>query len=269
MAEIIQKDGTWTFDGDALRLTPGRDKNVSLLRRKLGELVVPLGALAGVSFEQGRKSGRLRLRLRDGADPLLHASGGRLTEPNDPYQLLVESDRYGVAEYFVDEVRAPCCWTGAGRPGDRVPAAGPDRPALRRRRGRAASFDGEHIRLEWNWKTEDAKAAAGARTLAAHRHHGRGVAPGGRPGERPSPLHRTPRAHQGAAQVRPQLRGAVGLQEGPADGPGRGGRTGPASASGGGRDGRAAPPESLLLVPAGRPRTATTPCCGGCGSSVS
>ncbi|MEU2713435.1 hypothetical protein [Streptomyces sp. NPDC007205] len=25
-AEIIQKDGTRTFDGDALRLTPGREK---------------------------------------------------------------------------------------------------------------------------------------------------------------------------------------------------------------------------------------------------
>lgn len=69
MAEIIQKDGTWAFDGDALRLTPGRDKNVSLLRKELGELVVPLGALAGVSLEQGKKAGRLRLRLRDGADP--------------------------------------------------------------------------------------------------------------------------------------------------------------------------------------------------------
>ncbi len=28
------------------------------------------------------------------------------------------------------------------------------------------SFDGERVRLEWNWKTEDAKAAAGPRTLA-------------------------------------------------------------------------------------------------------
>src|SRR5690606_21833830 len=28
------------------------------------------------------------------------------------------------------------------------------------------SFDGERVRLEWNWKTEDAKAAAGSRTLA-------------------------------------------------------------------------------------------------------
>ncbi|GAA3233307.1 hypothetical protein GCM10020256_49380 [Streptomyces thermocoprophilus] len=47
MAEIIQKDGTWVFDGDALRLTPGHDKSVSLLRRTLGELVVPLGGVGG------------------------------------------------------------------------------------------------------------------------------------------------------------------------------------------------------------------------------
>lgn len=69
MAEILQKDGTWAFDGDTLRLTPGRDKGVSLLRGTLGELVVPLEALAGISFERGRRAGRLRLRLRDGADP--------------------------------------------------------------------------------------------------------------------------------------------------------------------------------------------------------
>ena len=105
MAEIIQRDGTWIFDGDALRLIPGRDKSVGVLRATLGELVVPLGALAGISFEQGKRSGRLRLRLRDGADPLLLATGGRLTEPHDPYQLVVEPDRYGVAEYLVDEVR--------------------------------------------------------------------------------------------------------------------------------------------------------------------
>ncbi|MFJ3665351.1 DUF4429 domain-containing protein [Streptomyces sp. NPDC090106] len=167
MAEIIQKDGTWTFDGDALRLTPGRDKNVSLFRKTLGELVVPLGALAGISFEQGKRTGRLRLRLRDGADPLLHATGGRLVEPNDPYQLLVESDRYGVAEYFTDEVRNALLL-------DEVPAdpvrefllAGPAVPLSVSAGDGTASFDGERVRLEWNWKTEDAKAAAGVRTLA-------------------------------------------------------------------------------------------------------
>ncbi|QIY96089.1 DUF4429 domain-containing protein [Streptomyces sp. S1D4-11] len=167
MAEIIQKDGTWTFDGDALRLTPGRDKNVSLLRKTLGELTVPLGALAGISLEQGKRSGRLRLRLRDGADPLLQATGGKLAEPNDPYQLAVESDRYGVAEYVVDEVRDALFL-------DRVPAdpvdsyllPGPSVPLSVSAGDGTASFDGEHVRLEWNWKTEDSKSAAGARSLA-------------------------------------------------------------------------------------------------------
>jgi hypothetical protein len=167
MAEIIQKDGTWIFDGDALRLTPGRDKNVGLFRKTLGELVVPLGALAGVSFEQGRRSGRLRLRLRDGADPLLHATGGRLAESDDPYQLPVESDRYGVAEYFVDEVRSALLLDEV--PADPVDAyllPGPAVPLSVSAGDGTASFDGEHVRLEWNWKTEDAKSAAGARTLA-------------------------------------------------------------------------------------------------------
>ncbi|MGW3649304.1 DUF4429 domain-containing protein [Streptomyces sp. NPDC000878] len=167
MAEIIQKDGTWVFDGDALRLTPGRDKNVSLLRKTLGELAVPLHSLAGVSFEQGRKSGRLRIRLRDGADPLLQATGGKLAEPNDPYLLNVESDRYGVAEYFVDEVRNALLL-------DEVPAGAVDRyllpgpavPLSVSAGDGTATFDGEHVRLEWNWKTEDAKAAAGPRSLA-------------------------------------------------------------------------------------------------------
>ncbi|MFJ5037614.1 DUF4429 domain-containing protein [Streptomyces parvulus] len=166
MAEIIQKDGTWVFDGDALRLTPGRDKNVGLLRRELGELLVPLTALAGISFEQGRKSGRLRLRLRDGADPLLHAAGGRLTEPHDPYQLVVESDRYGVAEYFVDEVRNALLLDQVPPgPLDAYVLPGPAVPLSVSAGDGVASFDGERVRLEWKWQAEDAKSAAGPRTL--------------------------------------------------------------------------------------------------------
>ena len=167
MAEIIQRDGTWVFDGDALRLTPGRDKNVSLLRKTLGELVVPLRALAGVSFEQGKKTGRLRLRLRDGSDPLLLATGGRLGEPHDPYQLIVESDRYGVAEYVVDEVRGALLLDQVpADPVDRYLLPGPAVPISVSAGDGTASFDGEQVRLEWNWKTEDAKAAAGPRVLA-------------------------------------------------------------------------------------------------------
>jgi hypothetical protein len=167
VAEIIQKEGIWVFDGDALRLTPGRDKSVSVLRRTLGELVVPLGALAGISFEQGRKAGRLRLRLRDGADPLLHATGGRLTEPHDPYQLTVESDRYGVAEYFTDEVRGALLLEQVpSTPVSEYLVPGPPLPLTVSAGDGTASFDGEQVRLEWNWKTEDAKSAAGPRTLA-------------------------------------------------------------------------------------------------------
>lgn len=167
MAEIIQRDGTWVFDGDALRLTPGRDRNVSLLRKELGELTVPLGALAGISLEQGKKAGRLRLRLRDGADPLLQATGGKLGEPHDPYQLVVEADRFGVAEYLVDEVRNALLL-------DEVPAGpvdgyllpGPAVPVSASAGDGTAAFDGESVRLDWNWKTEEAKSAGGARTLA-------------------------------------------------------------------------------------------------------
>ncbi|MGW0879447.1 DUF4429 domain-containing protein [Streptomyces sp. NPDC002671] len=166
MAEIIQKDGTWVFDGDTLRLTPGRERNVGPLRQELGELTVPLGALAGVSFEQGRKSGRLRLRLREGADPLLHAAGGRLAEGDDPYVLTVASDRYGVAEYFADEVRnALLLDQVSAAPVTEFLLSGPAVPVSASAGDGSASFDGERVRLEWNWKTEEAKSAAGPRAI--------------------------------------------------------------------------------------------------------
>ncbi|MBW5421857.1 DUF4429 domain-containing protein, partial [Streptomyces sp. BG9H] len=167
MAEIIQRDGTWTFDGETLRLVPGHDKSVSLLRKTLGELSVPLDALAGIAFEQGKKSGRLRLRLRDGADPLLQATGGKLADASDPYQLLVEPDRYGVAEYFVDEVRnAHLIEQVPTTPCTSYLLAGPPLPLSVSAGDGTASFDGERVRLEWNWKAEEAKSASGTRTLA-------------------------------------------------------------------------------------------------------
>ncbi|MGW0532154.1 DUF4429 domain-containing protein [Streptomyces sp. NPDC003032] len=167
MAEIIQRDGTWTFDGETLRLVPGHDKSVSLLRKTLGELTVPLGALAGIAFEQGKKAGRLRLRLRDGADPLLQATGGKLTDSCDPYQLVVEPDRYGVAEYLVDEVRnAHLLEQVPAEPCTAYLLAGPSVPLSVSAGDATAGFDGEQVRLEWNWKAEDAKSASGTRTLA-------------------------------------------------------------------------------------------------------
>ncbi|HET6355981.1 DUF4429 domain-containing protein [Streptomyces sp.] len=167
MAEIIQKDGTWTFDGDTVRIVPGSDKSVSLLRKTLGEVAVPLTALAGISFEPGKKSGRLRLRLRNGADPLLQITGGKLEDGSDPYRLTVENDRTGVAEYFVDEVRNALLLdqvqTG---PVDTYLLPGPALPITVGAGDGTATFDGERIRLEWNWKTEESKSSGGARSIA-------------------------------------------------------------------------------------------------------
>ncbi|WP_328582059.1 DUF4429 domain-containing protein [Streptomyces sp. NBC_00370] len=166
MAEIIQKDGTWAFDGDTVRIVPGHDKGVGLLRSTLGEVAVPLEALAGIAFESGRRSGRLRLRLRDGADPLLQVTGGKLDDASDPYRLTVESDRSGVAEYIVDEVRTALLLDGVeSGPVDRYLLPGPALPLTVGAGDATVTFDGERVRLEWNWKTEDSKSSGGPRTI--------------------------------------------------------------------------------------------------------
>ncbi|TXS55300.1 DUF4429 domain-containing protein [Streptomyces sp. t39] len=166
MAEIIQKDGTWTFDGDTVRIVPGNDKSVSRLRRTLGEIAVPLRAVAGLSYESGRKSGRLRLRLRDGADPLAQITGGALDESSDPYRLKVDNDRSGVAEYLVDEVRTALLLEQVPPgPADGYLLPGPAVPITVSAGDATVSFDGERIRLEWKWQAEEAKISGGPRTL--------------------------------------------------------------------------------------------------------
>ncbi|MFD3325874.1 DUF4429 domain-containing protein [Streptomyces sp. NPDC058701] len=166
MAEIIQKDGTWTFDGDTVRIVPGRDKGVGLLRQTLGEVAVPLRAVAGISYEPGRRSGRLRLRLRDGADPLLQVTGGRLPEASDPYRLTVDSDRSGVAEYFVDEVRnALLLEQVESGPADAYLLTGPPVPITAGAGDGTVAFDGDRVTLEWNWTAEEAKRSGGTRTV--------------------------------------------------------------------------------------------------------
>ncbi|MCS0637765.1 DUF4429 domain-containing protein [Streptomyces sp. LP05-1] len=167
MAEIIQQDGTWTFDGDVIRVVPGGDKSVSPLRRTLGEVAVPLRAVAGISLESGRKAARLRLRLREGADPLIQATGGRLEEASDPYRLTVARDRTGVAEYFVDEVRNALLLDEVEQgPTDSYLLPGPALPVTVGAGDGTVAFDGERIRLSWNWKTEESKASGGERTLS-------------------------------------------------------------------------------------------------------
>ncbi|MFE7464318.1 DUF4429 domain-containing protein [Streptomyces sp. NPDC057499] len=162
MADITQRDGTWHFDGEAVRIVPGRGKGVHPLREALGERVVPLHALAGVSFEPDRKGGRLRLRLRDGACPALRAADGRLKDAADPYQLAVEKDRDGVAGYFVDAVRnALLLEQVPAGPADGFLLPGPSLPVAGGGGDGTASFDGETVRLTWNWKADEIKTSNG------------------------------------------------------------------------------------------------------------
>src|SRR5688500_14558839 len=105
MDEVLGRDGTWTFDLETLRIVPGHGRGVHKLRRAIGELAMPLTAIAGVAYEPGRKGGRLRLRLRAGADPLSQVTGGRLSDSADPYQLAVDANQAATSQYFAESVQ--------------------------------------------------------------------------------------------------------------------------------------------------------------------
>lgn len=166
MAEIIQRDGTWAFDGSTVRITPGLHRSVPLFRQTYGEIAVPLEAVAGVVYEPERKRGRLRIRLREGADPLLQATGGRLPEPADPYRLTVDLDRSGVAEYVAEEIRHALLL-------DRIPTEptkayllpGPPVPVSVRSSDGTVSFDGTQVRIDWADTSDRVKRATGPRII--------------------------------------------------------------------------------------------------------
>ncbi|MEV8555373.1 DUF4429 domain-containing protein [Streptomyces sp. NPDC051917] len=167
MAEIIQRDGTWAFDGSTIRITPGLHRCVPLFRQTYGEISVPLEAVSDVVWEPERKRGRLRMRLREGADPLLQATGGRLPDPADPYRLTVEADRGGVAEYVAEEIRHALLL-------DRIPKEptnayllpGPPVPVSVRSSDGTVSFDGTQVRIDWADTADRVKRATGPRIIA-------------------------------------------------------------------------------------------------------
>lgn len=167
MAELMVRDGTWTFDGEGIRIVPGRERGVHRLRQDLGEFTVPLAALAGIAHEPARKGGRLRLRLRDGADPLLQVTGGGLPDDANPYQVAVDAARVDVAEYFVDAVRQALLLEQVPEgPCDRYLLPGPSVPLTAAGVDGVATFDGERVRLEWRWNTSETKRQWGPQDYA-------------------------------------------------------------------------------------------------------
>ncbi|GGX67912.1 DUF4429 domain-containing protein [Streptomyces minutiscleroticus] len=166
MAEIIQRDGTWAFDGSTVRITPGFHRSVPLFRQTYGEIAVPIEAVASVVFEPERKRGRLRLRLREGADPLLQATGGRLPDTADPYRLTVDVDRSGVAEYVAEEIRRALLLEQVPRePTKGYLLQGPPVPVSVRSSDGTVSFDGTEVRIDWSDTADRIKRATGPRII--------------------------------------------------------------------------------------------------------
>ncbi|MFK0281509.1 DUF4429 domain-containing protein [Streptomyces sp. NPDC090499] len=166
MAEIIQRDGTWAFDGSTVRITPGRHRSVPLFRQTYGEIAVPLEAVAGVGYEPERRRGLLRMRLREGADPLLQATGGRLPEAADPYRLAVDADRSGVAEYVVAEIRRSLLLDQVPKePARTYLLSGPPVPVSVRSSDGTVSFDGTQVRIDWADTSDRVKRATGPRII--------------------------------------------------------------------------------------------------------
>jgi hypothetical protein len=166
MAEIIQRDGTWAFDGSTVRITPGRHRSVPLFRQTYGEIAVPLEAVSGVVYEPERRRGRLRMRLREGADPLLQATGGRLPEAADPYRLTVGADRSGVAEYVTEEIRQALLLDQIPKePTKAYLLPGPPVPVSVRSSDGTVSFDGTQVRIDWADTSDRVKRATGPRII--------------------------------------------------------------------------------------------------------
>lgn len=167
MSEVAGEEATWSFDVEKVRITPGKGRGVHKLRQAIGELSVPLEALAGVSYEPDRGGAKLRLLLRDGADPFLRAARGQLQEAADPYRLTVDTSRSGAAEFFADQVReALLVEQVPGGPSDRYLLPAPPVPLTATAGDGSASFDGEQVRLEWNWLAEETKSATGTQRIA-------------------------------------------------------------------------------------------------------
>jgi hypothetical protein len=140
---------------------------VPLFRQTYGEITVPLEAVSSVVYEPERRRGRLRLRLREGADPLLQATGGRLPDAADPYRLLVDLDRSGVADYVAEEIRRALLLDQVpGKPTTAYLLPGPPVPVSVRSSDGTVSFDGAQVRIDWADTSDRVKRATGPRIIA-------------------------------------------------------------------------------------------------------
>ncbi|MFF5917342.1 DUF4429 domain-containing protein [Streptomyces flavochromogenes] len=157
---------TWEFESDALVIRFDRGNRAPRLFGVLRERRVPHEALASVTLSPGKR-GTVVLHAvpRPGADPLMEAAAGQLSETCDPYRLVLPADRETLAEYYRDELRAALGPGAAGTaysddpsgggdvtPADRFLVAPPQGPQSFKAYDGKANFDGQsEVSFRWSW----------------------------------------------------------------------------------------------------------------------
>ncbi|WP_055571902.1 DUF4429 domain-containing protein [Streptomyces prasinopilosus] len=139
----------WEFDSDSVLIRYERGIRTPRLFQALGERRIPLEAVAGVTLTPGRRGTVvLRLEPRPGADPLMEAAAGQLTDGCDPYRLVLPAERETLAEYYADELLALLTESG---PAERHLVSVPDAPLHFKAYDGRASFDGKTVSFRWSW----------------------------------------------------------------------------------------------------------------------
>ncbi|MGV9991791.1 DUF4429 domain-containing protein [Streptomyces sp. NPDC003374] len=139
----------WEFESDSVLIRYERGIRTPKLFQALGARRIPLAALARVTLGPGRRGTVvLRAEPRPGADPLMDAADGQLTEGNDPYRLVLPAEQEPLAERRAAELSA--LLTGSG-PCDRHLVDPPEAPLRFKAYDGKASFDGGTVRFRWSW----------------------------------------------------------------------------------------------------------------------
>ncbi|SDK78906.1 DUF4429 domain-containing protein [Nonomuraea jiangxiensis] len=154
MDELRGHAATWRFDSEKVVIHYDSRWRTHPLLKILAHCEIPVAAIASVDFVAGQKKGwRLRLRLRERADPYA-AVGALLPEKGQPFLLTGRPDTELVAEYQADQLRlAVEAAHGSGPlPPAETFALGlvPSLPLHLQTEEGTAVFDGRTVRLGWS-----------------------------------------------------------------------------------------------------------------------
>lgn len=164
----------WEFDHttNSMIIRFARGMRTPRLWHALGERLIPLEALSGVSLTVGRRDTVvLHASARAGADPLMDAAAGQLKEACDPYRLVLPGAAAGRAADFAGALRERL---GPPGPAERFLVRVP-RPATLKAYDARLAFDGSAVTFHWSrtgatsakWKAGDQRYPLAALTAVA------------------------------------------------------------------------------------------------------